>query len=179
MGMGMGIQREGEIFGVLLCTLLRTRGFVESECELADDGALFFEGVEFVGADPCVDPSMFFVLFFDGVDLQLELDLLVLEVGALLSQLVQLLLELGNALLRLNVLLQSEGHRTTSSAATSPLIQRLVGRYRHLQLVPHPVQHQSSFRRAYRHLPDYLVKRLRKQLLPHRADPVVASLSFG
>ena len=118
---------------------------MQTKDELADDIALFLEVVEFGVAESFIQASLFFVFFLDVLDLELELDFLVFEVGALLPEFVELQLEFGNALLGLNVLLESEDDGTRDFSPSLPLIQGLVGGDGHLEFVANSVEHESSF----------------------------------
>ncbi len=62
---------------------------------------------------------------------------------------------------------------TESNAA---LVQSLVGRYRHADLVPHPEKEKPSLRTIDGYLPDQLVEALRVELLSDGADASFTSL---
>mmetsp|Transcript_48880 Transcript_48880/g.131199 ORF Transcript_48880/g.131199 Transcript_48880/m.131199 type:complete len:227 (+) Transcript_48880:100-780(+) len=104
----------------------------------------------------------------DGLNLVLQLDDPSLALALRLLLLGDLLLCLGLALLRLQLLARAEGD--------AALVQRLVRGDGHANLVPHPEEEQTSFGAIDRHLADELVEALGVQLLAHRADARFAGL---
>ncbi len=86
------------------------------------------------------------------VDLGLQLVHLSLQIALVLLQLHHLLLHVGLALLRHQRLPHTERHTT--------LVQRLIGRDRHANLVAHPEQQQTPLSTADRDLANQFVKAL-------------------
>lgn len=99
-----------------------------------------------------VDDLLHALALIDRVDLCLELNNLV---GLLLTAPLKLLdpvVKVGFALFGLNLLTHGEGGRA--------LIERLVGRDRHLDLVSDPEQEQATLRLTQADLADDLIKAL-------------------
>lgn len=103
------------------------------------------------------------------LDLPLHQFLLLFQLLALLVQLLlslrqldHLLLQLRSPLLRLQLFPHPERHRA--------LIQSLVSRDRHLQLVPYSFQKQASLGAVDCHLPNYLVETLVVEFLSDGAN---------
>ncbi len=141
-------------------------------------GFLVLEELELAGAAFFVDLALFFVFLFDGVDLAFELDFAVLESHLLPFEFLQPGLQFRHAMLRLDLLADAEGHGATCFPGVLPLVQRLVGRNRHFDLVSDSVQQQSSLGTVDRDLADDLVEALGIELLPNRTDAVVAGLAL-
>ena len=110
------------------------------------------------------------VALFDGLDLGLELDDLVLELGLLGLELFDLTLEVGLAVLSLQLLPHGESDRA--------LVQGLVSSDGHLDLVADSQEEEATLGLIQGHLSDDLVEAPREELLAHRADATLAGLTL-
>lgn len=104
----------------------------------------------------------------DGVDLRIELnDLVCLALAAFLVFLNPVV-QVSLALLSLNLLAHSKN--------CTRLVEGLIGRDGHLDLVPDSEEEKASFGLTQTHLTDNLIKALREELFSYRADAALASL---
>ena len=109
------------------------------------------------------------VALVDGFDLRLQLRNLVLKLRLLVLELLDGLLQVGLAVLSLQLL----AHRERDGR----LVERLIGADSHLDLVANSEQQQAALGLGQRNLADDLIEALREELLTHRADSRLAGLS--
>jgi len=110
------------------------------------------------------------VALLDGLDLGLELDDLILELGLLGLEFFDLALEVGLAVLGLQLLPHGESDRA--------LVQGLVSGDGHLDLIADSQEEEAALGLIQGHLSDDLVKALREELLAHGADATLAGLTL-
>lgn len=110
------------------------------------------------------------VALLDGLDLGLELDYLILELGLLGLEFFDLALEVGLAVLSLQLLPHGESDRA--------LVQGLVSGDGHLDLIADSQEEEAALGLVQGHLSNDLVEALREELLAHRADATLAGLTL-
>ena len=110
------------------------------------------------------------VALLDGLDLGLELDDLILELGLLGLEFFDFALEVGLAVLGLQLRPHGESDRA--------LVQGLVSGDGHLDLIADSQEEEATLGLVKGHLSDDLVEALREELLADGADATLAGLTL-
>ena len=110
------------------------------------------------------------VALLDGFDLRLELDDLILELGLLGFELLDFALEVGLAVLSLELLSHGKSDRA--------LIEGLVSGDGHLDLITDSQEEEATLGLVEGHLSDDLVEALREELLADGADATFTGLTL-
>ena len=131
---------------------------------------LVAEELELLSASLLLDLLPLAVALLNGLDLGLELDDLVLELGLLSLEFLDFAFQVGLSVLSLQLFSHGEGDRG--------LIECLVCGDGHLDLVPHSEEQEAAFGLVERDLADDLIEALTEELLSDRADARLASLSL-